>query len=363
MKVLVTGGYGFIGSHVSDRFHKEGYDVYIIDDLSSGSKPNIQFAHKGYILSIHDPKCEEVFRSNRFDAVIHLAAQIDAAASMESPLQDTESNVLGLSNMLTMASRHGVEKFIFASSAAVYGSNEDVPILETAPLAPSSLYGINKMIGETYCAKWKELYGLDTVCFRLSNVYGPRQGNKGKGGVVSIFMNQLMQGQGLTVYGDGNQTRDFIYVEDVADAIFRASYSPIGGVYNLSAGREISINGLIDELQIVQGGAAGITYSSPREGEVRYSALDNSRIMHALDWAPKYSLREGLHRTFSWKAEKKDEKSGRTPGPRTSSPLRKKLNRLLPYAENLIAFAALSLIDSPLESTAYTGLDLKLIYI
>ncbi|WP_025688178.1 NAD-dependent epimerase/dehydratase family protein [Paenibacillus zanthoxyli] len=363
MKVLVTGGYGFIGSHVSDRFHKEGYDVYIIDDVSSGSKRNIQFSHKGYVLSINDPKCEEVFRSNKFDAVIHLAAQTGGAASMESPPQDTESNVLGLSNMLTLASRYGVRKFIFASSAAVYGISEDAPLLETAPLSPRSLYGINKMIGETYCAKWKEIYGLDTVCFRMSNVYGPRQGNKGKGGVVSALMNQLMKGNGITVYGDGNQTRDFIYVEDVADAIFRASYSPISGVYNLSAGQESSINGLIDELQILQGGEARINYASAREGDAYRQVLDNSRIMHDLDWAPKYSLQEGLHRTCNWKSDKQGEPSEQPSASRKNSTLRKKLNRLLPYAENLIAFAGLALIDSPLESTEFAGLDLKLIYI
>ncbi|QWU13992.1 Nucleoside-diphosphate-sugar epimerase [Paenibacillus sophorae] len=363
MKVLVTGGYGFIGSHVSDRFHKEGYDVYIIDDLSSGSKHNIQFAHKGYILSINDPKCEEVFRSNRFDAVIHLAAQNDAAASMESPLQDTESNVLGLSSMLTMASRYGVKKFIFASSAAVYGINEDVPLLETAPLAPNSVYGVNKMIGETYCAKWKEIYGLDTVCFRLSNVYGPRQGNKGKRGAVSIFMHHLMENQDITVFGDGNQTRDFIYVEDVVDAIYRSSYSSISGVYNLSTGKENSINELIDELQMLHGGTAGITYTSPREGDVYRSTLNNSRIMHDLDWAPKYSLQEGLDRTYNWKSEKKDDKSAQNPVSKKNSPLRKKLNSLLPYAENLIAFAVLALIDSPLERTEYAGVDLKIVFI
>ena len=197
MKVLITGGYGFIGSFVAERFYKEGYEVFIIDNLSTGNKQNVDFKHKGYVLSVEDRKCEEIFRSNRFDTVVHLAAQVNVKTSIEDPILDSKSNVLGLSNMLSLAQKYNVHKFILASSAAVYGNNDEIPLSESSTCDPISPYGINKWIGETYCRKWKELYGLDTLCFRFSNVYGPRQGSVGEGGVISIFMEKVMNGKEL----------------------------------------------------------------------------------------------------------------------------------------------------------------------
>ncbi|WP_138494566.1 NAD-dependent epimerase/dehydratase family protein [Paenibacillus pinistramenti] len=362
MKVLVTGGYGFIGSFVAERFYKEGYDVYIIDNLTSGNKKNIDFKHKSYLLSVEDPACEEVFRSNRFDAVVHLAAQVNVSTSMKNPVQDAQSNVLGLTNILTLASRYGVRKFLFASSAAVYGATEEVPIPETTPLAPISPYGINKMIGETYCAKWSEMYGLNTLCFRFSNVYGPRQGSSGEGGVISIFINQMKKNQGITVNGDGGQTRDFIYVEDVADAIYRASYSSLTGVYNLSTAAEASVNDLIQELQQLYGETA-VTYGPPREGDIYRSTLNNRRIMKDLDWAPKYNLKTGLQRMY----ERTVKEMAGSPSPKPvkdkPSPFRSRFKTLLPYAENLAAFAAVYALSELLERTAYAGIDFKLVYI
>ncbi|KGE20117.1 NAD-dependent epimerase/dehydratase family protein [Paenibacillus wynnii] len=363
MKVLITGGYGFIGSTVAERFHKEGYDVYIIDNMSSGSKKNINFKHKGYVLSVEDTKCEEVFRSNRFDAVIHLAAQVSVSVSLKNPYQDAQSNVLGLSNMLSLSSRYGARKFIFASSAAVYGLTEEVPILETSPFGPISPYGMNKMVGETYCSNWKEMYGLDTLCFRFSNVYGPRQGNSGEGGVVSIFMKQILENQEITVHGDGNQTRDFIYVEDIADALFRASYSSLDGVYNLSTCQENSINDLIRELQQLQGDAALIKYVPSREGDIYRSTLDNGRIMHALDWAPKYTLQSGLRKMYTWASEVKETKPVVKPIEEKPSMIRQKLKTALPYAENLLAFSAVYGLNEILERSDYAGMDFKLVYI
>lgn len=180
MKVLITGGCGFIGSHVAERFFKEGHEIFIIDNLSAGSRNNVSIQHKFYNLNVADKKCEEVFRVNKIDFVIHLAAQVDVNISDRDPCLDSEANILGLVNMLDLSRKHGVKKFVFASSAAVYGDNQNLPLAETAPAQPISVYGINKSVGEEYCRRWKEMYQLDTVILRFANVYGPRQGVKGE---------------------------------------------------------------------------------------------------------------------------------------------------------------------------------------
>ena len=203
MKVLITGGYGFIGSHVAERFFNEGHEVFIIDNLSSGKKENITFKHEHYRVSVIDSCCEQVFQAYNFDIVVHLAAQVSVAKSIINPRLDTEINTVGLVNMLSLSHKYNVKKFIFASSAAVYGMNEKIPLTEDFPCSPISPYGISKWIGESYCQKWKELYGLDSVVFRFSNVYGPRQSNEGEGGVVSIFLDSLLKGKPLEVFCDG----------------------------------------------------------------------------------------------------------------------------------------------------------------
>jgi nucleoside-diphosphate-sugar epimerase len=363
MRVLVTGGYGFIGSFVAERFSKEGYEVSIIDNLSSGNKRNVNFKHKSYILSVEDRNCEEIFRNNRFEAVIHLAAQVSVAASMENPRQDTKSNVLGLSNMLVLSHKYGVKKFIFASSAAVYGMNEQLPLTESAPCSPISPYGINKMIGETYCLKWQEIYGLETLCFRFSNVYGPRQDSLGEGGVVSIFMERVINGKELIVFGDGEQTRDFIYVEDVADAIYRASYSDLTGVFNLSTNTENSVNDLIVLLRSLHD-TASVSYRDVRQGDIYRSALDNASIGRDLDWSPKYSFQEGLYRTYDWfKNERTSEENIAKQENESPSLLSRVVKAIIPYAENVLAFALAAWLTFIIQDTQYNFIDIKLIYI
>jgi UDP-glucuronate decarboxylase len=362
LKVLITGGYGFIGSHVAERFNKEGYEIFIIDNLTSGNIHNIDFKHKGYQLSVEDRKCEEIFRSNRFDAVIHLAAQVDVMTSIENPRLDTKSNVLGLVNMLTLANKYDVKKFIFASSAAVYGLNDDLPIQETANCDPVSPYGISKFVGESYCLKWNELYNLETVCFRFSNVYGPRQGSVGEGGVVSIFMERALEKKELIVYGDGEQTRDFIYVEDVADAIYRASYSTLQGVYNLSTNTGCSVNSLVDTLKQLHE-LNGIVYKDSRAGEIQHSRLDNSRVKKELDWSPIYDFHEGLQRTYRWFSD--DHLSASKPSAARAEPseIRKKSKKYLPYVENLLAFALTAWVTLSQFDASYSFIDMKIIYI
>lgn len=299
MKVLITGGYGFIGSFVAAKFYEEGSDVIIIDNISSGNVRHIEFPHTSYIIDVESPNCDAIFAEQNIDIVVHLAAQINIVASMENPYADTKSNILGLTNILQLSAKHHVKKFLFASSAAVYGLSEEIPLGENLPCKPVSTYGINKLLGEYYCGKWNELYQLNTLCLRFANVYGPRQGLTGEGGVVSMFMERMLNGQSLTVYGSGEQTRDFIYVEDVAEAIYRASQSPQSGVMNLSTGTEHSINTLVRILSDLHP-LAGVRRAEPRPGDIFRSVLDNSLLCNALEWEPRFSLEEGLRRTYEW---------------------------------------------------------------
>ena len=299
MKVLITGGYGFIGSHVADQFYKEGYEVHILDNLSSGKKENVQFKHKSYILSVDDPKCRDIFKSYKFDIVVHLAAQVSVAKSVLNPTYDAQTNLVGLTNMLQLAKTHHVKKFIFASSAAVYGDNPNIPLSEQELPQPISPYGISKWAGETYCHNWAASHELETICFRFSNVYGPRQTAEGEGGVIAVYTSKLMHNQPLVVHGDGHQTRDFIFVGDVAFAIYRASKSNVTGTYNLSTNTEVSIHEIIQAFEQIHG-TISTTYTEARAADIYRSSLDNTAIKAALDWSPLHSLSEGLQKTYDW---------------------------------------------------------------
>ncbi|MBB6634693.1 NAD-dependent epimerase/dehydratase family protein [Cohnella thailandensis] len=359
MDVLITGGSGFIGSFVAERFHKEGHKIYIIDNLSTGRRENLTIPHKLYTLDVEDPKCDEVFQSVSPDVVIHLAAQVDVATSILRPQLDTQSNINGLVNMLQCAKKSGAGKFIFASSAAVYGKAEEIPLREDAPAEPLSPYGINKKMGEYYCAKWKEMYGLDTLCFRFSNVYGPRQGGRGEGGVVSIFAERIIEGRELTVYGDGGQTRDFIFVRDVVDAIYRGAMSGATGVYNLSTQSQTSVNRLLETLGKFAE-LPKIAYSEPRPGDIYHSSLDNSRVKKDLDWVPLYSIEEGLKLTYEWFREKTPDKADKPRERKASSVLWSRW--IKPLAENLIAFAAVAVLAKT-DLLFHSNIDFKLIYV
>jgi nucleoside-diphosphate-sugar epimerase len=363
MKVLITGGYGFIGSHVADRFHQEGYEVFIIDNLSTGKKEHITFKHKGYILSVEDQKCEEIFKSHKFDVVVHLAAQVSVAHSVSNPMKDAESNVVGLVNMLHLAANYNVKKFIYASSAAVYGLQTELPISEEAESDPISPYGISKVNGEVYCAKWQELYGLPTLGLRFSNVYGPRQDGLGEGGVISIFMNRMVMGQPFVVYGDGEQTRDFIYVEDVAYAIYRSANSPQTGIYNLSANKQTSVNRVIEIISGIQNGNE-VTYVEKREGDIDHSVLDNRKVMRDFDWSPLYTIEEGLAKTAAYFIQ---QGAIRQTAATAISPTRKKawqtFRLVLPTIENMIAFVLIAWLTHIYADSTYSMIDMKLFYI
>lgn len=359
MKVLITGGYGFIGSHVADRFYKEGYEVHIIDNLVTGNSENITFKHKFYHLSIDDPKCRNVFAAYNFDVVVHLAAQASVATSMHNPTYDAQSNIVGLVQMLKLATEYKVKKFIFASSAAVYGEQSELPITEDMHTDPISPYGLSKLMGEKYCSNWAASQGLASICFRFSNVYGPRQTHEGEGGVVSIFLNRILTNHKLHIHGDGTQTRDFIFVEDVAFAIYRASQSKLTGIYNLSTNSEASVNDLIHHYESFHGAVETLQMPS-REGDIQRSVLNNARIIQDLDWVPMYSFEEGLQKTYEWGTSRK---------PTEQAVVKEKkvvpnwYTNFKPYLENFILFFILSAVVLSVDIPIFSVFEIGIFYI
>lgn len=372
MNVLITGGYGFIGSHVAEEFFREGHRIFIIDNLSTGNLKNIKFKHTSFRMDIEDSRCREVFRSNKFDVVVHLAAQINVVSSIKDPYQDTSSNILGLTNMLQLSAQYGVRKFVFASSAAIYGNKTDIPLDEDDLPDPISPYGMSKATGELYCRKWSQLYGLSTICFRFSNVYGPRQGVIGEGGVISIFMERAVQGKELVVFGDGSQTRDFIYVKDIAAGIYKAVEKNIDGVYNLSTNTGSSVNQLVEVLRGLQP-VSGVIYREEREGDIRDSRLDNTKLRVALDWKPSCCFAEGLKRTYSWyldyyKSRPRENNSEGTHSKKASvwRHLSSRLQKsgLLYCIENLLLFFMVGFMTITSQNTSNEYMiDYKLVYI
>lgn len=338
MKILITGGCGFIGSHVANRFYKEGHKIYIIDNLSTGNIKNVEVSHKFYNLDIASKDCEDIFKANRFDAVINLSAQVDVKTSIEAPFLDSKSNLLGITNMLDLSHKYGVKRFIFASSAAVYGNTDEIPIKEDAEINPISPYGMSKHVGEYYCKKWFEIYGLKTMCFRFSNVYGPKQGLKGESGVISIFMDKLIKNQELIIFGDGNQTRDFIYVEDIADGIYKAFESDYTGVLNLATNTQHTLNELIDNLKEFHP-IKKVTHKESRLGDIRHSRLDNTKVKEILKWSPKYSFKAGIEKTYKWYEKYYNTESSAVDEVAATSEKESKKSLLLPfipYFENLL---------------------------
>lgn len=362
MRVLITGGYGFIGSHVAERFSREGYDVFIIDNLSTGKKENVSIKHKGYILAIEDPKCEEIFKSYKFDIVVHLAAQSSVSQSMANPQGDLNANAVGLVNMLELSNKYNIKKFIFASSAAVYGDNTHLPINEIEPCEPISPYGISKWIGEEYCLKWKELYDLETLVFRFSNVYGPRQNGAGEGGVISVFMNQLINRESITVYGDGNQTRDFIYVEDIVEAIFRSSYSELSGIYNVSTNSKTSINDLVGQMNTLFS-EVPVKHQPAKQGDIYSSVLDNQKLKNDLDWSPIVSVEQGLEETYHWFKAESERKKIQEGKESRKFVIPSFVQKMKPYVENIIAFLLVAWLISSDSINVLNSIDLSIFYI
>lgn len=342
MKVLITGGYGFIGSHVAEHFYKEGFEVHILDNLSTGKKENVTCPHKSHILSIDDPKCKDIFVAYGFEIVVHLAAQVSVAHSMVNPMMDAQANIVGLINILKFAKQYGARKFIFASSAAVYGNNANLPLSETEVPNPISPYGISKWTGEKYCLAESDDSDIETVVFRFSNVYGPRQTAEGEGGVISIFTDKLFKNETLLIHGDGQQTRDFIYVGDIAFAIYRASQCSISGVYNLSTNTACSILNIVQTLEKLHG-PVDKKFVAARDGDIYHSSLNNQNIKKDLDWSPFYSLEEGLEKTYIWAKNRQPQVEVKLDKKQTKE-LPASIIQLKPYIENILLFSILGTI-------------------
>lgn len=302
MEILITGGAGFIGSHILAQLQeRRDMDVVVFDNLSSGSKEHVPAGME----LVEGDVCDEaavdaLFADHHFDAVVHLAAQTMVPFSVDHPVEDCQINLEGVLHVLEACRTHGTGHILFSSSAAVYGDNLHIPLKETERLVPTSPYGITKMTTEHYLRVYHELYGMDATVFRFANVYGERQGEKGEGGVVSIFCKLLSQHQGITVFGDGHQTRDFVYAGDIAQAIIRAL--PLKGYHtmNVSTGQETSLNDLIRSFEKAVGYTVPVQYTAPRTGDILRSVLSNEALKRDLGFVPEMDLEEGIRRTYDW---------------------------------------------------------------
>jgi len=292
----VTGGAGFIGSNLVDALVARGDEVHALDDLSKGSRENVAAPAQLHVADIREP--DEVFDGVRPEVVFHLAAQADVRVSVENPAIDADVNVLGTIRVLEAARRHGA-KVVFASSGGAAYGECDGPAPESAPLRPLAPYGTSKLCGEEYLATWNRLYEASHVSLRLGNVYGPRQQPHGEAGVVAIFMGLLSNGGTPTIFGDGSQTRDYVYVGDVANAMLLALERD-GGVYNIGTGLETSVVGLFEAIRAASGVEREPAYAPARLGELLRSVLDPGLAASELGWRPERSLADGLAATWDW---------------------------------------------------------------
>lgn len=307
-KVLVTGGAGFIGSHVADAYLAGGDRVWVLDDLSSGRERNVPKAAEFVRMSVNDAGVRDLFtRVRGFDVVNHHAAQIDVRKSVADPRHDAHVNVDGLLNLLECCRLTGVGRFVFVSSGGVvYGEPDIRPTPETAPKLPLSPYGVSKLASEFYLHYYHRVHALEYVAVRYSNVYGPRQDPHGEAGVVAIFSTRLIAQEPLTIFGDGRQTRDYVYVADVVAANVLLSEARLPAArdldqraFNVGTGIETSVQELANALSAAAGRSATIEYGPERPGELRHSCLDSSRLQ-ALGWQPAHGLRDGLRITYEY---------------------------------------------------------------
>ena len=298
MRALVTGGAGFIGSNLVDALIARGDEVSIVDDLSTGRRENLDGALAAGA-TLHEASITDgsamaaLLAEERPEAVFHLAAQIDVRRSVTDPVFDLSVNVGGTLNLLEAARRTGSPRFVLASTGgAIYGDSDQLPTPESAPAAPISPYGASKASAETYLALYTRLHGLSTLALRFANVYGPRQDPLGEGGVIAIYCHAAANSRQVRVFGDGRQTRDFVYVGDAAAAFLAAAASDVGGAFNIGTGKETTVLGLVERLELEP------TFEPERPGEIRRSCLDASAARDVLGWEPATSLDDGLQRTL-----------------------------------------------------------------
>ncbi|PYU96153.1 MAG: UDP-glucose 4-epimerase [Acidobacteria bacterium] len=303
MKVLVTGGAGFIGSHVADAYLAEGLDVVVVDDLSRGAPENIPAKARFRQADMRDPSAmQTVFAEEKPDLVNHHAAQIDVRKSVSDPASDAATNILASLQLLDLAVKHGVERLVYASTGgAIYGEPAVLPADEDTPVRPLAPYGVSKHTVEHYLFVYRALHGLNYVVLRYGNVYGPRQSSKGEAGVVAIFCEQMLAGVTPTIYGDGKKTRDYVEVSDVARASVQALKFGGGEIFNIATGVPTTDYEVFDAVRT----ALGIPpfeprYAPRRPGEVEHIYLNADKARRQLDWQPKLGFGEGVKRTAAW---------------------------------------------------------------
>ena len=301
MRVLVTGGAGFIGGHSCRMLRERGHEVAAIDDLSSGRSENVPEGVALHVLDARGAMLVALLERFRPEAVLHLAAQMDVRRSVAEPLFDASVNVLGTLNALDASRRAGVRRFVLASSGgAIYGEQETFPAAESHPRRPASPYGVSKLCAEEYCEHYARAHGISALLLRYANVYGPAQNPHGEAGVVAIFLHRMLAGQAPIINGDGEQTRDYIHVDDVARMNCDAVESTVSGALNVGTGRETSVNDLAKMLAGAAGWTQPIAHGPEKPGEQRRSVVDARAAKAKLGWEPRIPLENGLAQTAEW---------------------------------------------------------------
>ena len=302
MRILVTGGAGFIGSNVVDRFLELGHEVAVFDDLSSGFREFVNPKARFFQGDLADAAAiDAAIAEFKPEVVDHHAAQIDVRKSVSDPVFDARVNILGSIGLLQACTRHGVRKVVYASTGgALYGEGRQLPATEDHPVNPEAPYGASKHTVEHYLYLWKLLHGLDFTVLRYPNVFGPRQNPHGEAGVNAIFIGLMLEGKRPRIFGDGNAVRDYLFVSDVVDANVIALEKGSGEMLNLGTGIGTSVNDIVRELKVILGFAEDAIHEPPRPGEVQRIYLDASRAKSVLGWAPRVSFAEGLRRTVEW---------------------------------------------------------------
>jgi len=300
-KILITGGAGFIGSHLADELIKKGYEVVVVDNLSTGSKSNLNGKVKFYKIDVQDKKMSNVFLKEKPDIVFHFAAQIDVRKSVESPSEDAKINILGSLNILENCNKFKVKKIIFSSTGgAIYGDANIVPTPESYVEYPMSPYGIAKLATEKYLNYYNKIFRISFTALRFANVYGPRQNSKGEAGVIAIFCDKVFSKNQPIINGDGLQTRDFVYVLDVVGAAVMAMQTEKNGIFNVGTSKETNINDIFSIIKKESGSDFKEIHGPAQKGEQQRSCLNYSKIKAELNWEPKISLEEGLKKTVNW---------------------------------------------------------------
>jgi len=303
LRALVTGGAGFIGSHLVDCLIAGGHSVAVIDDLSTGSADNVPSQAPLHRVDICDPQAlRDAVSAVRPEVVFHAAAQTDVGRSVREPDFDARVNVLGGLNVLRAAQAAGARRVVYASSAAVYGAPERLPVPETHPTRPISEYGASKLAFEHYLSAYQARGLIEFAALRFANVYGPRQRSDGEGGVVAIFTDRMLAGKPVTIFGDGTKTRDYIDVGDVVNAVVRAASGPAGVVANLGWGRQVSDLDLFREVAAATEYSREPTFALDRPGDIAHSCLDPALARRTWDWKPAVALRDGIRRVVEWSA-------------------------------------------------------------